>query len=125
MSKEKDETKEQAPEQEDEQSDLDTVETEPKPAKSERIPPTDQLPKPNFSQYIYALAMQSLIFSGKQINPQTQKYETNIEIARYHIDLLEMLQEKTKGNLDKNEEKLIGELLHNCRMAFLDAQKGG
>lgn len=83
----------------------------------------ESFPAPTFSQYIYALGMQVMIFTGKHVNPQTNKYEKNIDIAKYHIDLLEMLQEKTKGNLDEDENKLITELINNSRMAYLSEMK--
>lgn len=47
----------------------------------------------------------------------------NPEVARYNIDLLELLQTKTKGNLTKDEEKLLEAILYDARMKFLECMK--
>jgi len=49
--------------------------------------------------------------------------EKNLELARQNIDLLELMQEKTKGNRTADEEKLIQQLLFETRMKFVEAQK--
>jgi hypothetical protein len=65
-------------------------------------------------------AMQQM---GKIKNPFTDKIEREMQQARYSIDMLGMLQEKTKGNLNENESKLIGQVLHELRMNFIDELK--
>jgi hypothetical protein len=52
-------------------------------------------------------------------NPVTRKVEKNLELARHSIDMLDMLKKKTKGNLRKEEEKLLDELLYDLRMKFV------
>jgi hypothetical protein len=86
----------------------------------EKTEDAQNLPRADFSAHIYTLAMQALIFLGKQPNPETGKYDRNIDIARYQIDTLEILKEKTKGNLSLEENNLLETLLHSCRMAFVD-----
>jgi hypothetical protein len=81
------------------------------------------LPRADFSAHVYTIAMQALIFLGKQPHPETGKYERNLEIARFQIDTLEVLREKTKGNLTGDEDKLLDTLLHSCHMAFVDESK--
>ena len=44
----------------------------------------------------------------------------NLELARYHIDLLELLQTKTKGNLEAQEDKLLADLLYQLRMRYVE-----
>jgi hypothetical protein len=44
-------------------------------------------------------------------------------MAKYHIDLLEVLQQKTKGNLDKDEEELFENILYHLRMKYVQAMK--
>ena len=55
------------------------------------------------------------------MNPITKKYEHDLTLANYQIGILEVLEQKTKGNLTPEEDKLLNELLHNVRMAYIDA----
>lgn len=57
---------------------------------------------------------------GKIANPITGKIERNLEQARYSIDMLIMLREKTKGNLSTDEEKAIGEAIANLQLNYVD-----
>ena len=50
--------------------------------------------------------------------------EPNLELAHQTIDILEMIEEKTRGNLSDPERQLLGNLLHELRMHFLEAKKG-
>lgn len=67
-----------------------------------------------------AAAMQQM---GKLQNPLTQKVERNLDLARSSIDMLEMLQSKTKNNLTENEEKFLEHTLYELRMNYLDEVK--
>jgi hypothetical protein len=49
--------------------------------------------------------------------------EVDLELAKQNIDLLELMQEKTKGNLNPDEERLIEKLLFETRMKFVEMQK--
>lgn len=60
---------------------------------------------------------------GKIANPITGKIEINLEQAKYSIDLLLMMREKTKGNLTKDEEKLLNEMIANLQMNYVDELK--
>ena len=66
-------------------------------------------------------AMMSL---GKLINPVTQKIERNLDQAKFSIDILGMLQEKTQGNLSPEEKKFLEHVLFELRMNYLDEIKG-
>jgi len=57
---------------------------------------------------------------GKIASPITGKVERNLDQARASIDMLSMLSEKTKGNLDDEEEKLLSRMLYELRMNYLD-----
>jgi hypothetical protein len=67
-----------------------------------------------------AAAMQQM---GKLQNPITQKVERNLDQARSSIDMLEMLQDKTRNNLTENEEKFLEHTLYELRMNYLDEVK--
>jgi hypothetical protein len=63
----------------------------------------------------------ALMFVGKVPNPQTNERIYDIETARMFIDQLEMLDVKTKGNLSREEEKLLQQSLTHLRLTFVDA----
>ena len=66
---------------------------------------------------LHAAAMQQL---GKIINPLTNEVERDLEQAKATIEMLEMLRRKTQGNLDESETKLIGRLLYELQMNYVD-----
>jgi hypothetical protein len=63
----------------------------------------------------------ALMFLGQVPHPETGAPVRDLETARMFIDQLEMLEVKTKGNLDKREEQLLNQSLTQLRMAFVDA----
>jgi hypothetical protein len=63
----------------------------------------------------------ALMFLGKVPNPQTGESMYEIEPAKMFIDQLEMLEVKTKGNLSREEEKLLQQSLMHLRMSFVEA----
>ena len=72
----------------------------------------------DFSFFVLGLHMQTLVFLGEVPNPVTGKTEKDLRQARYMIDTLNMLKEKTEGNLNENEMKLIDEILYDLRMKY-------
>ena len=77
------------------------------------------LPKGNFAALISMLTTQALFALGfLQIKGQEEK-EPDLAMAKYNIDMLESLQEKTKGNLTEEEEKLLENTLNEVRMAYV------
>ncbi|HBQ21709.1 MAG: hypothetical protein A2Z91_03045 [Deltaproteobacteria bacterium GWA2_38_16] len=74
----------------------------------------------DFSTFIFSLGSAALIHLGVTANPMNNKIEKNLEEAKQNIDLLSLLQEKTKGNLTTDEEKLIHNLLHSLRMRYVE-----
>lgn len=99
-------------------------------------PPTDEqgqreIPPADFSAIVNSIAMQAIMALGGVEDPQTKKRYVDPPIAKFHIDSLEVLQEKTKGNLTDEEAKLIEQVLYQLRMNFvqvmqhLQNQQGG
>ncbi len=74
--------------------------------------------EPSFSIFVSSLSMQTLIFLGEIDNPLTHKKEENLDQAKYIIDTLAILKEKTKGNLAANEANLIDGVLYELRMKY-------
>ena len=77
----------------------------------------------DFSTHVLSLASTALIALGKMPAPDGQPHPIDLETARHLIDVLGMLQDKTKGNLDETEGKLIASLVYDLRVAFVDTQK--
>ncbi|NOX36515.1 MAG: DUF1844 domain-containing protein [Calditrichaeota bacterium] len=57
---------------------------------------------------------------GKIKNPATNKIERNLEMAKMAIDMLDMLKEKTSGNLTENEERLLTQTLADLKLNYVD-----
>jgi hypothetical protein len=74
-----------------------------------------------FANMVVQSTNMALIFLGHAPHPQTGNKEINLDNARYFIDQLEMIEAKTKGNLDKQEEGLLKQSLTSLRMAFVEA----
>ena len=81
------------------------------------------LPPPTFAVLVNSFAMQAMMSLGVIANPMTGKVEKDLDGAKHYIDLLGMLEEKTKGNLTEDENKMISITLHDLRMAFVDSAK--
>ncbi len=81
--------------------------------------PAEELPEARFDLFISGLAMEALIALGDMAHPVTRKQAVNLPHAKYLIDLLGVLEEKTKGNLTADEGKLFTETLYQVRMRYL------
>lgn len=77
----------------------------------------------NFSSFILSLATSALIHLGEEANPATGERSIQLPLARQVIDLISLLEEKTKGNLTKEEEGLITQILYTLRMKFVEMEK--
>ena len=73
-----------------------------------------------FANMIIQQTNMALMFLGKVPHPETGETVRDVEAARMFIDQLEMLECKTKGNLDKREERLLRESLTTLRLAFVE-----
>jgi hypothetical protein len=85
-----------------------------------------RLPALDFSTFVLSLATSALTHLRLIPDPQGGELpEPNLPLARQVIDTLELLQEKTRGNLDEEERKLLESLLYEVRMRFVEAGRGG
>ena len=73
-----------------------------------------------FFYMVSSFEMAALQQMGKMKNPLTDKIEKNLEQAQFTIDLLDMLKEKTKGNLNDDESKFLENLLGQLKLNYLD-----
>jgi len=79
------------------------------------------LPEVTFSSFIYSLSTSCLIHLGEIPEPNTQTVQKNLPLAKQTIDILGILQEKTKGNLTPDEENLLTGLLTDLRIRYVKA----
>jgi len=73
----------------------------------------------SFGLFITGLMMEAVIALGDLENPVTHKKEPNLQHAKILIDTLEMLKEKTKNNLSKDEDEAMSSILYDLRMRFV------
>jgi hypothetical protein len=90
-------------------------------AKEDFAPGPDPSGRPpiDFPSYILSYYTQGLVLLGEVPNPYTNKKEEDVEAARHTVDILTMLEEKTKGNLSGDEAKLLETVLYELRMKFM------
>ncbi len=92
------------------------------PESSEPQGPVGEMPPASFEMLLTTFATEAMMAMGQFPNPVTQEITYSPEHARYAIDMLKMLEEKTKGNLNEGEETMLTDLLHQLRMLFVSAQ---
>ncbi|HVY47560.1 MAG TPA: DUF1844 domain-containing protein [Minicystis sp.] len=85
--------------------------------------PAPELPTLDFSTFVLGIIGTAYVHLGDAPNPDG-KPEKNLALARQDIDLLGVLQEKTKGNLTGEEERLLDHALYDLRMRFVEVSKG-
>lgn len=78
---------------------------------------------PMFLQLIMMLSTSAMQQLGKIVHPMTGKSEVDLEGARFSIDLLEMLEEKTRGRLSAGEARTLTEMLTQLRLNFVETSK--
>jgi hypothetical protein len=87
-------------------------------------PDVGQLPGIDFSTFVLSLGTSALYHMGLAPDPASgERAETNLPLARQTIDTLEMLEEKTRGNLEEDEMHLLESLLYELRMRFVEVSK--
>ena len=82
-----------------------------------------QVPPANMMTLINSLVLQAMLYMGKLTdpnNPQAQP-QINLDAAKHHIDMLEVLEQKTEGNLTDGEKQSLSLALHEMRMMYVQA----
>jgi len=81
------------------------------------------LPPPSFMGLVNILVLQALLYMGRLHDPNDKeaKIPVNMDLAKHHIDLLGILEEKTKGNLTDEESKALSLTLHEIRMQYVQS----
>jgi hypothetical protein len=86
---------------------------------------TQEIPFPeiNFSTFIFSLNTSALLHLGEIPDPATGKQQGDLGMAKQTIDLIAMLQEKTRGNLAPDEENLVKHVLYDLRLRYVQKAK--
>jgi hypothetical protein len=112
----------------DEKGDLKEKETE-KEEKRQEAPRAEKieeqepppLPEVNFNSLIFSLSSSALFHLGEIGDPQTGEKKKDLPLARHAIDTIDMLEEKTKGNLTEEEARFIENVLTDLRWRYVKA----
>ena len=75
----------------------------------------------SFSNFLVSLASSAMLHLGEAPDPVTRQAATDLPLARHTIDILGMLREKTKGNLDDDEGRLLETLVFDLRSKYVEA----
>lgn len=86
-------------------------------------PQSEEAESVAFTSFVMSLATQVLVQLGEMQPPQGMHIPIDFESARQTIDILAMLQRRTKGNLSTEEARFMEEVLHSLRVSFISAKK--
>lgn len=81
------------------------------------------LPPIDFATFVLSFASEALVNLGELPDPEGGQKRKNLSLAKHNIDILGMLEAKTRGNLDEGEQKLMESVLYDLRVKYVDAQK--
>ena len=81
------------------------------------------LPAINFATFIFSLNSSALVQLGMMEDPVTGQKNKNLPLAKQTIDLLSMLEEKTRGNLDADESAMLKNILYDLRIHYVKEKR--
>jgi len=87
-------------------------------------PPAEDLPQIDFTTFVISLSRAALVHLGDAGDPSGDPSSKNLELARQTIDLLGLLEEKTRNNLTGEEERVLSSALYDLRIRFVEVGKG-
>lgn len=77
-----------------------------------------------FASFVFSLSTSALMLMGEQLDPRQGKIPVNLPQAKEIIDILSVLEAKTKGNLDAEEQQMLTDMLYALRMKYVDLASG-
>jgi hypothetical protein len=80
-------------------------------------------PQIDFYTFALSLGSSAIVHLGDAPNPETSKLEVNLLLAKQTVDILGMLEEKTRGNLTADEQQLLEHLLYDLRIRYVARQR--
>jgi hypothetical protein len=85
-----------------------------------------QLPPANFQTLVSTIATQAMMALGGMRDPKTNQPVLDLDLAKFHIDCLSVLEEKTAGNLEDEDKDMLNQVLYEIRMHYVQiAQQAG
>jgi hypothetical protein len=81
------------------------------------------MPEVTFATFVMSLNTSVLYHLGELRDPDTGRTEVNFDLARHAIDTLVLLEQKTKGNLTRDEEELLKNILYDTKIRFVKVVK--
>lgn len=103
----------------EEKDNQETPPEEPVEEEEKKESANQPLPEVNFSSLIFSLSSSALLHLGEIDDPQTGEKREDLPMAKHSIDIISMLKEKTKGNLDDEEQKFIDSILTDLRLRYV------
>lgn len=97
---------------------------QPGPEESDMGEGKTPFPEVTLATFIFSLSSSALMHLGEIPEPETNRTIVDLPMAKQIIDTLGMLQEKTKGNLDQEEDRLLRSVLYDLRMRFVQKSSG-
>ncbi len=97
-----------------------------RPGGAEREPEAERRPFPEvtLATFVFSLSSSALVHLGEIPEPETNQTRVDLPLAKQIIDTLGMLQDKTKGNLDADEDRLLRSVLYDLRMRYVQKSTG-
>lgn len=84
----------------------------------------DELPVIDFATFVMSLVHSALMHLGQAPDPDTQKIQVDLPLAKQAIDLVGLLEDKTRGNLTGDEERLLHQVLYELRSKYVELTHG-
>ncbi len=84
---------------------------------------TPELPRIDFATFVLSLSHGALVHLGDAPDPSGVKNAPDLELARQSIDLLSLMEEKTRGNLTGEEERMLANILSDLKLRFVEVSK--
>ncbi len=82
-----------------------------------------EMPPPSLELLVTSLAAQAAVGLGLMPDPFSNESRLELDMAKHHIDMLGVIEEKTRGNLNKEEQEMLDSALHELRMLFVQVSK--
>ena len=83
----------------------------------------ETLPSIDFATFVLSLSHSALMHLGEVPDPDTNATQVDLVLAKQNVDILGLLEEKTKGNLTGDEERLLAQVLFDLRMRYVEKSK--
>lgn len=87
--------------------------------------PRGALPNASFAELVNLLAVQALAGLGMLAGPGGERMPPQLEVAKHFIDMLQMLEDKTRGNTSPEEKRLLDQVLYEVRTQYVSMASGG